>query len=183
MNKWNRFFSIFSVFLFLCFLFLNLNDTYATRPPKNATGPPPMRRIFRWHESNSDVRACVGGDGWGCTPIIPPDVGPWPTMWAGDLNISFQFNRNEDFFRFFFLFLTHKMIYLFEKFDTNVNTPSKRWTKKSQEKKKINFWLYCLVYSIYTEIPLLSTLSVEIYTMFVVVYFDVTLFCKKKKKL
>lgn len=63
------------------------NDTYATKPPKNATGPPPIRRIFRWHESKSDVRACVGGVVWACMPIIPPDVGPWPTICAGDLNI------------------------------------------------------------------------------------------------
>lgn len=68
--------------------------TYATKPPKKATGTPPIKRIFRWHESNRDGRACVGGDGWVCMPIIPPDVGPWPTICEGDRNI---------FLRFFFL--------------------------------------------------------------------------------
>lgn len=61
--------------------------TYATKPPKKATGPPPIKRILRWHESKSDDRACAGGDGWVCIPIIPPDVGPWPTMCDGDRNI------------------------------------------------------------------------------------------------
>lgn len=61
--------------------------TYATKPPKKATGPPPIKRILRWHESNSDDRACAGGDGWVCMPIIPADVGPWPTMCEGDRNI------------------------------------------------------------------------------------------------
>lgn len=50
--------------------------TYATSPPKKATGPPPISRILRWHESNSDIRACGGGDGCVCIPIMPPDVGP-----------------------------------------------------------------------------------------------------------
>lgn len=40
--------------------------TYATKPPKNATGPPPIKRILRWQESNSEVRddggVCEVGD-------------------------------------------------------------------------------------------------------------------------
>lgn len=70
-------------FLFLLFFF----HTYATNPPMKATGPPPINRIFRWHESNSDDRACAGGDEWVCIPIIPPDVGPWPTMCEGERSI------------------------------------------------------------------------------------------------
>lgn len=67
-----------------------IKKTYATNPPKKATGPPPMSRILRWHESNSDDRACAGGDGWVCMPIMPPDVGPWPTMCEGDRNMLFS---------------------------------------------------------------------------------------------
>lgn len=77
--------------LFL-FLFLFWINTYATKPPKKATGPPPIKRIFRWHESKSDDRACAGGDGWVCIPIMPPDVGPWPTMCEGDRNMFFLFS-------------------------------------------------------------------------------------------
>lgn len=34
----------------------NEKETYATRPPRKATGAPPMRRIFLWHESRRETR-------------------------------------------------------------------------------------------------------------------------------
>ncbi|GBP07482.1 hypothetical protein EVAR_4835_1 [Eumeta japonica] len=36
-------------------------DTNATSPPRKATGPPPMSRIFLWHESKRPSRAGGGG--------------------------------------------------------------------------------------------------------------------------
>lgn len=67
------------------------SHTHATNPPRNATGPPPISRIFRWQESNSDVRACGGEDAWLCklmTPPAPAPVGPCPMRWAGERSIS-----------------------------------------------------------------------------------------------
>lgn len=35
---------------------IKCQETYATKPPRKATGPPPIRRILRWQESKRDVR-------------------------------------------------------------------------------------------------------------------------------
>lgn len=63
-------------------------DTHEKTPPKKATGPPPISRIFLWQESKRDVLVC-GGE---CECIPPPTPplpdGPWPTKWVGDRNIS-----------------------------------------------------------------------------------------------
>lgn len=34
--------------------------TYATSPPKKATGAPPINRILRWHTSNIDTLGAMG---------------------------------------------------------------------------------------------------------------------------
>lgn len=73
-----------------------LHNTYATKPPRNATGPPPMSRIFLWQESNSDGRAWGGDEAWLCSPTTPPPPapGPCPIRCAGERSIAFKRSRN-----------------------------------------------------------------------------------------
>lgn len=54
---------------FICYFTVwVLLRTYATSPPRNATGPPPMSLILRWQESKSDSLAWGGGG----RPTMPP---------------------------------------------------------------------------------------------------------------
>jgi hypothetical protein len=48
--------------------------TYDMRPPRKATGLPPISLIFRWHESNRPE-------------VVVGAVAVGPMMCAGDLNI------------------------------------------------------------------------------------------------
>lgn len=70
--------------------------TYATSPPRKATGPPPIKRILRWQESNSDILAACVGNCVVCISIKPPNAGPWPTRCAGDRNMVFHRTRCRD---------------------------------------------------------------------------------------
>lgn len=74
-------------------------NTYDMRPPRNATGLPPISLIFRWHESNRP-------------DVVVGDAAVGPMMCAGDRNILTRLLKPSIFVNVLEIFFTSLLFWV-----------------------------------------------------------------------